>query len=120
MPGLHHDTLGKDILLLKEHIQRHLYLVQRPLSLMIGGEDRNEHIGVMPDLVQVEVVFVVGMGTLVGVQVVLDVYKRQLSYKAVMPLLLSFFLLMLNSFLQFLSTPYAHKISHPCTASGVS
>ena len=72
MPGLHHDTLGKDILLLKEHIQRHLYLVQRPLSLMIGGEDRNEHIGVMPDLVQVEVVFVVGMGTLVGVQVVLQ------------------------------------------------
>ena len=39
--------------------------------------------------------------------------RDSLSYKAVMPLLLSFFLLMLNSFLQFLSTPYAHKISHP-------
>ena len=71
MPGLHHDTLGKDILLLKEHIQRHLYLVQRPLSLMIGGEDRNEHIGVMPDLVQLVTVFVVAGVVALGVVYVL-------------------------------------------------
>lgn len=49
-----------------------MHLVQRPLPLMVGGEDGNEHIGVVPDLVQVKVVFVVGMGALVGVQVVLQ------------------------------------------------
>ena len=73
IPGLHHDALGEDVLLLKEHIQRPLHLVQRPLPLMVGGEDGDKHIGVVPDLVQVEVVFVVGMGAFVGVQVVLQI-----------------------------------------------
>ena len=64
--------LGEDVLLVKEHFQIPLHLVQGEHPLMEGGQDGQQHIGVMLDLIQVKVILVVVVGGLVGVQVFLQ------------------------------------------------
>ena len=69
---LHHHILRQDILAVKKGLERPLHLGQRPFPLMERGENRDQHIGVMLDVIQIEVVFIVAVGAGVGVQVVLQ------------------------------------------------
>ena len=64
--------LGEDVLLVKEHFQIPLHLVQGEHPLVKRRQDGQQHIGVMLDLVQVKVIFVVVVGGLVGVQIFLQ------------------------------------------------
>ena len=57
--GLGGDGLGEDVLALKEHFQRSTYVCQCPAALVVGGEQGDQHIGVMSDLVQVKLVCVI-------------------------------------------------------------
>ena len=63
--------LGENVLLFKQHLQIPLHLVQGKHPFMEGGQDGQQHIGVMLDLVQVKVILVVVVGCLIGVQVLL-------------------------------------------------
>ena len=49
-----------------------MHLVQGEHPLMEGGQDGQQHIGVMLDLIQVKVILVIVVGALVGVQVFLQ------------------------------------------------
>ena len=69
--GFHHHILGQNVLAVKEHLQRSLYLAYCPLSLMERTQKRKQHIGIMFDFVQIEVVFVIVMGAFIGVQIML-------------------------------------------------
>ena len=71
IPGFHHHILGQNVLAVKEHLQRSLYLAYCPLSLMERTQKRKQHIGIMFDFVQIEVVFVIVMGAFIGVQIML-------------------------------------------------
>ena len=62
----HFYCLSEGVLPVKEHLQRPLYLVPGPCPLMIGGENSNQHIGVMSDAVQVITVLVIA-GVVTGV-----------------------------------------------------
>ena len=64
--------LGEDVLLVKEHLQIPLHLVQGEHPFVKRRQDGQQHIGVMLDLVQVKVILVVIVGGLVGVQVFLQ------------------------------------------------
>ena len=70
--GLRCDRFREDVLLFKQHLQISLHLVQSEYPLMEGGQDGQQHIGVMLDLVQVKVILVIVVGALVGVQVFLQ------------------------------------------------
>ena len=64
--------LGEDVLLFKQHLQIPLHLVQGEHPLMEGGQNGQQHIGVMLDLIQLKVVLVIVVGALVAVQVLLQ------------------------------------------------
>ena len=64
--------LREDILLFKQHLQIPLHFIQGEHPLMEGGQDGQQHIGVMLDLVQVKVVLVIVVGALVGIQILLQ------------------------------------------------
>jgi hypothetical protein len=68
IPFLYLHRLGKGILLVEKHLQGFLYLAPGPCPLMVGGEDGDQHIGVMPDAVQVIAVFVIA-GVVTGIVV---------------------------------------------------
>ena len=51
IPPLCYHSFRQDILAVKEHLQRPLYLVDCPRPLMPCGENGGQHIGVMLDLV---------------------------------------------------------------------
>ncbi|CAN4072763.1 Non-heme chloroperoxidase, partial [Dysosmobacter welbionis] len=72
IPLLHHHILGQNVLAVKEHLQRTLYLLQRPCPLPERRENGDQHIGVVLDVIQIEVVLVVVMGALVAVQIILQ------------------------------------------------
>ena len=71
IPGLHHNLFGEDVLLFKQHFQCALHLGKRELALMQCREDRDQHIGVMLNLIQIKVILVVAVGAFVIVQIVL-------------------------------------------------
>ena len=57
--GLLLHPLGEGVLPLKEHGKRPLHLRQRPFPLIVGGKQGDQHIRVMPDLVQLIMVLVI-------------------------------------------------------------
>ena len=67
--GLRGDRLGKDILLVKQHLKIVLYLANGELPIMERRQDRQQHIGIVLDLVQIKMVFVIIVGLLIGVQI---------------------------------------------------
>ena len=67
--GLRGDRLGKDILLVKQHLKIVLYLVNGKLTLMERRQNGQQHIGIVLDLVQIKMVFVIIVGLLIGVQI---------------------------------------------------
>ena len=69
---LHGHGLGQDVLLFKEHFKFALYLGQCEHTIMQRGQNRDQHIGVMLDFVQIKVVFIVVVGGLVGVEIPLQ------------------------------------------------
>ena len=73
IPGFHHHILRENVLAVKQHLQRSLYFVYCPLPLMERTQKRKQHIGVMFDFVQIEVVFVIVMGAFIGVQIMLQI-----------------------------------------------
>ena len=62
----------EDVLLFKQHFQRSHDFLQCPLAGVHGGQNCRQHIGVMPDVVQLIVVFVVVMGKLIPVKLPLQ------------------------------------------------
>ena len=70
--GFNNDLFGEDVLLFKQHLERTLHLIQRELALMESRENGDQHIGVMLNIVQIEVILVVVMGAFVGVEIALQ------------------------------------------------
>ena len=66
--GFNDDLFGEDVLLLKKHFERSLNLGERPFAFMKGRENGDQHIGVMLDVIQIEVILVIIVGGLVVVQ----------------------------------------------------
>ena len=73
IPGFHHYIFRENVLAVKQHLQRSLYFVYCPLPLMERTQKRKQHIGIMFDFVQIEVVFVIVMGAFIGVQIMLQI-----------------------------------------------
>ena len=69
---LHGHGLGQDVLLFKEHFKFALHLGQCKNAIMERGQNRDQHIGVMLDFVQIKMVFIVVVGGLVGVEIPLQ------------------------------------------------
>ena len=69
---LHGHGLGQDVLLFKEHFKFALHLGQCEHAVMQRGQNRDQHIGVMLDFVQIKMVFIVVVGGLVGVEIPLQ------------------------------------------------
>ena len=69
---LRRNTLGEDILLFKQHIQNAAHLVYFPFTAFESGYHGDQHIGVMLDLVQVEMVLVIVVGAFVGIKIALQ------------------------------------------------
>ena len=70
--GFDDDLFGEDVLLFKQHLKRSLHLIQRELTLMESRENGDQHIRVMLNIVQIEVVFIVVVSAFVGVEIVLQ------------------------------------------------
>ena len=71
VPLLRHHFFGQNVLAVKEVLERSLHLVQRPRPLMECGDHGDQHIGVVLNIIEVKVVFIVIVGGIVGVEVVL-------------------------------------------------
>ena len=70
--GFDDNLFGKDVLLFKQHLERTLYLIQRELALMESREDGDQHIGVMLNIIQIEVIFVIVMSAFIVIQIALQ------------------------------------------------
>ena len=70
--GFDDDLFGEDILLFKQHLERTLHLIQRELALMESRENGDQHIGVMLNIIQIEVIFIVVVSAFVGVEIALQ------------------------------------------------
>ena len=70
--GFDDNLFGEDVLLLKQHLKRSLHLIQRELTLMESRENGDQHIRVMLNIVQIEVVFIVVVSAFVGVEIALQ------------------------------------------------
>ena len=70
--GFDDDLFGEDVLLFKQHLERTLHLIQRELALVESRENGDQHIGVMLNIVQIEVVFIVVVSAFVGVEIALQ------------------------------------------------
>ena len=70
--GFDDNLFGEDVLLFKQHLERTLYLIQRELALMESRENGDQHIGVMLNIVQIEVILVVAVSAFVGVEIALQ------------------------------------------------
>ena len=70
--GFDDDLFCEDILLFKQHLERTLHLIQRKLALVESRENGDQHIGVMLNIVQIEVVFIVAVSAFVGVEIALQ------------------------------------------------
>ena len=71
--GFDDNLFGEDVLLFKQHLERTLHLVQRELALMESRENGDQHIGVMLNIVQIEVVFIIVVSAFVGVEIALQI-----------------------------------------------
>ena len=69
---LHGHSLGQNVLLFKQHFKFTLHLGQREHTVMQRGQNRDQHIGVMLDFVQIKMVLVIVVGGLVGVEIPLQ------------------------------------------------
>ena len=78
IPHLNLHLLGQNVLAVKEVLERTLYLVHRPRPLMERGDHRDQHIGVVFNVIKVKMVFIVIVGGLVAVEVVLQ-FSLQLT-----------------------------------------
>ena len=70
--GFDDDLFGEDVLLVKQHLKRSLHLIQRELTFVESRENGDQHIGVVLNLIQIEMVFVVVVGAFVGVEIALQ------------------------------------------------
>ena len=70
--GFDDNLFGEDVLLFKQHLERTLHLIQRELALMESREDGDQHIGVMLNIVQIEVILVIVMVTFKVIQIALQ------------------------------------------------
>ena len=70
--GLCRYRFCKDVLLVKEHFQIPLHLVQGEHPLMERDRMDQQHIGVMLDLIQVKVILVIVVGAFIGIQILLQ------------------------------------------------
>ena len=70
--GFDDNLFGEDVLLFKQHLERTLYLIQRELALMESRENGDQHIGVMLNVIQIEVVFIIVVSAFVGVEIALQ------------------------------------------------
>ena len=70
--GFDDNLFGEDVLLFKQHLERTLHLIQRELALMESRENGDQHIGIMLNIVQIEVVFIVVVSAFVGVEIALQ------------------------------------------------
>ena len=70
--GFDDNLFGEDVLLFKQHLERTLHLIQRELALMESRENGDQHIGVMLNIVQIEVVFIVVVSAFVVVEIALQ------------------------------------------------
>ena len=70
--GFDDDLFCEDILLFKQHLKCTLHLIQRELALMESREDGDQHIGVMLNIVQIEVILVIVMVTFIVIQIALQ------------------------------------------------
>ena len=70
--GFDDNLFGENVLLFKQHLERTLHLIQRELALMESRENGDQHIGVMLNIVQIEVVFIVVVSAFVGVEIALQ------------------------------------------------
>ena len=70
--GFNDDLFGEDVLLVEQHLKRTLYLSQRELALVESRENGDQHIGVMLNIVQIEVILVVVVGAFVVIQIALQ------------------------------------------------
>ena len=71
--GFDDNLFGEDVLLFKQHLERTLHLIQRELALMESRENGDQHIGVMLNIVQIEVVFIIVVSAFVGVEIALQI-----------------------------------------------
>ena len=67
--GFRGDRLGKNILLVKQHLKIVLYLVNGKLTLMERRQNGQQHIWIVLDLVQIKMILVIIVGLLIGVQI---------------------------------------------------
>ena len=70
--GFDNDLFGKDILFIEQHLKCPLYLVQRELALVKSREDGDQNIGIMLDVIQIEVILVIVVSAFVGVELALQ------------------------------------------------
>ena len=70
--GFDDDLFCEDILLFKQHLERTLHLIQRELALMESRENGDQHIRVMLNIIQIEVIFIVVVSAFVGVEIALQ------------------------------------------------
>ena len=70
--GFDDDLFGEDVLLFKQHLERTLHLIQRELALMESRENGDQHIGVMLNIIQIEVIFVIVMSAFIVIQIALQ------------------------------------------------
>ena len=70
--GFDDNLFGEDVLLFKQHLERTLHLIQRELALVESRENGDQHIGVMLNIVQIEVILVVAVSAFVGVEIALQ------------------------------------------------
>ena len=72
IPHLHHYILGENILAVEQALKRTLHLVHRPRPLMERREHGDQHIGVVLNVIEVKMVFVIIVGGFIGVEVLLQ------------------------------------------------
>ena len=70
--GFDDNLFGEDVLLFKQHLERTLHLIQRELALMESRENGDQHIRVMLNIIQIEVVFIIVVSAFVGVEIALQ------------------------------------------------
>ena len=70
--GFDDNLFGEDVLLFKQHLERTLYLIQRELALMESRENGDQHIGVMLNIIQIEVIFVIVVSAFIVIQIALQ------------------------------------------------
>ena len=69
IPGLRGHVLCENVLLVEQHLKIRLHLVDGPSTAVESSEHGDQDIGIMLDVLQIEVVFVIVVGAFIVVQV---------------------------------------------------